>query len=384
MVHLSIPEAQKIALLSQGLCSPAPRRGVISSTLESVEQLGYVQIDTISVVQRAHHHVLWSRNAQYQPAHLEQLVANKDLFEYWSHAASYLPMKNFRYTLPRKHTFKSGQQKHWYKKDQALMNSVLDKIKNEGPLMAKDFESKVLKRTGWESKPTKQALELLYMQGDLMIVERRNFHKVYDLTERVLPENVDTSVPTDQEYGKFLILNYLKAHGIGTLLEMSYLLKGSKALIQQSLIELLESKQIELVSVAEQKFYTTPHSLDLLNKRLYRNRAHLLSPFDNVLIQRKRIAQLFSFDYQLECYVPAAKRKFGYFCLPILWAGQLVGRADCRVDKPSSTLQISHLFIEKALKHSDTFNEALSKELNAFAQFNHCQRFHIVKRSVLI
>ncbi|ANO34500.1 hypothetical protein BCT86_01990 [Vibrio breoganii] len=383
MIHLSQSEAQKLALLSQGLCSATPKGVVATNVLGSIQQIGYVQIDTISVVQRAHHHVLWNRNAKYQPTHLDQLVASKALFEYWSHAASYLPMKNFRYTLPRKHTFRSGQQKHWYKKDEALMRSVLDKIKAEGPLMAKDFESKVLKRTGWESKPTKQALELLYMQGDLMIAERRNFHKVYDLTERVLPDDLDTTMPTETEYGEFLVLNYLKAHGIGTLSEMSYLLKGSKALIQQSLNELLESKQIEQVSVANQQFYTTTSSLELLNKRLARNRVHLLSPFDNVLIQRKRISQLFDFDYQLECYVPAAKRKFGYFCLPIAWDGKLIGRADCRVEKSTSTLQVTNLYIEKAFTHRDGFDGALAKELHAFATFNQCTSYQILSCSTL-
>ncbi|GEA51507.1 hypothetical protein VIN01S_23110 [Vibrio inusitatus NBRC 102082] len=378
MIQLSKPEAQKIALLSQGLCSPELKGVVAQRALSSIHQLGYVQIDTISVVQRAHHHVLWSRNHTYQPSYLDQLVANKDIFEYWSHAASYLPMKNFRYTLPRKHTFKSGQQKHWYKKDEALMSSVLNKIKHEGPLMAKDFESEVLKRTGWESKPTKQTLELLYMQGDLMITERRNFHKVYDLTERVLPDNADTTMPTTKEYGEFLALNYLKAHGIGTPSEMGYLLKSSKALIQQSLNELIESNKVEQVSVEKQTFYTTSGSLELLNKRLSRNRVHLLSPFDNAVIQRKRISQLFDFDYQLECYVPAAKRQFGYFCLPIIWSGELVGRADCRVEKSTSTLQVLNLFIEKALTDTDSFEEALTKELNAFAKFNRCTNYQII------
>ena len=109
--------------------------------------------------------------------HLEQLVRDKLAFEYWSHAASYLPMDDYRFSLPRKLAIRSGVQNHWFKKDPKLMASVLERIASDGPLMAKDFESKLAKRTGWESKPTKQALEMLYMQGDLMITERRNFHK---------------------------------------------------------------------------------------------------------------------------------------------------------------------------------------------------------------
>ncbi|GEM77796.1 hypothetical protein VSU01S_00410 [Vibrio superstes NBRC 103154] len=247
--------------------------------------------------------------------------------------------------------------------------------------MAKDFDSQVLKRTGWESKPTKQALELLYMQGDLMITERRSFHKVYDLTENVLPDGIDTTIPSQDEYGRFLVLNYLTAHGIGSLTEMTYLLKGTKPLVQQALNELLELNKIEEFKVGSQQWFAVSDATQLLNSKLSRQKAHILSPFDNVLIQRKRISQLFDYHYQLECYVPANKRKYGYFCLPIVWDGQLIARADCRVDKPTKTLHVTHLYIEKTLKNDSAFEEDLAKELASFAKFNQCAGFKILKRS---
>jgi uncharacterized protein YcaQ len=382
MQSLSIADARKLALLSQGL-PPKPQKGsAYANTLAAFERLGYVQIDTISVVQRAHHHVLWSRNPGYRAEHLDKLVAEKKVFEYWSHAASYLPMRDYRFSLVRKNAIKTGEQNHWFKRDHKLMDGVYRRIADEGPLMAKDFESESRKINGWGSKLTKQALETLYMQGDLMISERRNFHKVYDLTERVVPQGIDTSLPSEQEYGRFLVLNYLRAHGLGARSEMSYLLKEVKAHVDKALKDLQASGDIELVSVAGESYYASVDSLDLLNNRLSRKQAKILSPFDNLLIQRKRARALFGFDYLLECYVPAAKRRYGYFCLPVLWDGRLVARADCKAERKARVLEVINLFIEPGLKQQDAFMVALQSELQSFAAFNQCDDVVLQKISV--
>ncbi|WP_038173366.1 winged helix-turn-helix domain-containing protein [Vibrio pacinii] len=381
MESLSLAQAQKLALLSQGLPSSEKKGGAYDKTLKVLEQLGYVQIDTISVVQRAHHHTLWSRNLSYQPHHLEQLVANKKVFEYWSHAAAYLPIKHYRYTLPRKAAIKSGEQRHWYCKDRQLMQNVLRRIEEEGPLMAKDFESKANKTDGWNTKPSKRALENLYMQGDLMIAERRGFQKVYDLTSRVLPLETNTSMPTAQEYGRFLVMSYLNAHGFGSLAEMVYQLKDVRDIVKQALHDLEAMQKITKVKIGSGEYYVCIKALELVNKRLNRKRAKILSPFDNLLIQRKRASGIFNFDYLIECYVPKQKRQFGYFCLPILWNGQLVARADCKVDKNHSRLDVLHLFTEANLKDKDTFLTALEQELQAFAIFNQCHCFTIHNHS---
>ncbi|KJY81814.1 hypothetical protein TW81_15785 [Vibrio galatheae] len=381
MKSLSLAQAQKLALLAQGLPASSSKGSAYAKTLTAFEQLGYVQIDTISVVQRAHHHTLWSRNPSYQPKHLDQLVANGEVFEYWAHAAAYLPMSSFRYSLPRKAAIKSGQQRHWYCKDRALMSRILKRIECEGPLMAKDFESKTHKTDGWNTKPTKQALENLYMQGDLMISERRGFHKVYDLTERVLPSTIDVSMPSAQEHARFLVMSYLKAHSFGRLAEMTYQLKDVKQGVQQAINELIESGEIAQVIIGSEQYVVDSNALQLLDKRLNRKQAKILSPFDNLLIQRKRTSAVFNFDYLIECYVPQAKRQFGYFCLPILWDGKLVARADCKVDKSNSILNVLHLFTESSLKDKSNFMSALEQELQAFAQFNQCERFAILKTS---
>ncbi|MGX9416640.1 winged helix-turn-helix domain-containing protein [Vibrio sp. RC27] len=380
MESLSLAQARKVTLLSQGLHAQQLTGTPYQRTVKAMTALGYVQIDTISVVQRAHHHTLWNRNPDYQTDHLDKMVKEKQVYEYWSHAASYLAMKDFRFSLPRKLALKSGQQQHWFRKDLKLMASVLERIKDEGPLMAKDFASDVTKKTGWETKPSKQALETLYMQGDLMITERKNFHKVYDITERVLPDHVDTTQPTPEEHAKFLVQRYLAEHGIGQLNEMVYLLKGVKAHVKTALNEMGEQGLIEQVEVNGEFYFTSANSLALLNKQLKRKQVNILSPFDNLVIQRAKTKRLFNFDYLLECYTPAVKRKFGYFCLPILWDGTLVGMIDCKTHKARSHLEVINIFIDPLLKNIDEFRAEFDLELVKFAAFNQVEtvsNYHI-------
>ncbi len=371
---LSSDQARKLVLHSQQLPSP-PRKGTaLSATQTALEQLGYIQIDTISVVDRAHHHTLWNRNPRYQNSHIDQLLADKSAFEYWSHAAAYLPMRDFRYSLPRKQAIKSGEQSHWFSRDEKLMGFVSDRIQAEGPLMAKDFEHSGQKTGEWQSKPAKKALENLFMQGDLMISRRQNFHKVYDLTERVLPEGIDATVPTEKEHARFMIRRFMEANGLAQAQDFSYLIKGVKPAILGSLEEMSENGELIRIQVGELKYFALPESLVLLNKPLARSKLKILSPFDNLLIQRQRMRDLFAFDYQIECYVTASKRKFGYFSLPILWDGRFVARMDCKAERKTKTLQIRSLHLESSLRNIDGFRLALSATLEDFMQFNACEK----------
>jgi len=373
----SFDQARKLVLLSQQI-PPVKHKGTaIDASFSAIEHLGYIQIDTISVVQRAHHHTLWTRNPKYQASHLDQLLAEKKVFEYWSHAAAYLPMRDFRFSLIRKHAIASGAQNHWYEKDEKLMKAIIKRIEFEGPLMAKDFENTDKKSRDWSSKPAKRALENLFMQGDLMIPYRNKFHKVYDLTERVIQNDIDVSMPREEEYIRFLIVRYLEANGLGLASEMAYLLTNTKPIVERHLKEMHLSGELLQMKVGEVNYYTLPSALDLLNKPLSRSKLKILSPFDNLLIQRKRMQAIFDFDYQIECYVPEAKRKFGYFSLPILWDGKLVARMDCKADRKISVLHVNHLALEPNLKKLDAFSEALSKELKAFMSFNDCNQIKI-------
>jgi len=374
---LSIQQVRKLVLLSQRL-PPAKQAGSAqAATLSAIEHLGYIQIDTISAVQRAHHHTLWNRNSRYRNSHIHQLIADKQVFEYWSHAAAYLPMRDYRFSLHRKQAIANGDQNHWYERDEQLMNSVLRRIANEGPLMAKDFEGTGKKSGEWASKPAKRALENLFMQGELMVPCRVNFHKVYDLTERVLPKDTDTTLPDPEEYARFLITRYLQANGLGQVAEIAYLLKKTKPLVSAALKGLVSNKEVLQIRAGENSYFALPASLDLLNKPLARSKLKILSPFDNLLIQRKRMKALFGFDYVIECYLPEAKRQYGYLSMPILWDGKLVARIDFKAERTKSLLHICHVALEPWLVKTDAFALAFYKELVSFMQFNNCSNFQL-------
>jgi len=377
-ITISKEEARRLVVQSQQLFAKPSHNNALGTTLSAIEHLGYIQIDTISVVQRAHHHTLWNRNSDYNLLHIEELVAQKKVFEYWSHAAAFLPMKDFRYYQYRKQAFHMGHEKHWFKKDIQLMDNILKRIADEGPLMAKDFQHSQ-KVNEWGSKPAKQALENLYMQGDLMVAERKNFHKVYDLAERVLPKGINTAIPTQQEYIRFLITNYLRANAMGTASEVAYLLKKTKTLVAVELKEMLYNQEIVEVQVDNERYYVLPQLLNGNENEEVSNAVKILSPFDNLLIQRKRMKSLFDFDYQIECYTTEAKRKYGYFSLPILWKNQFVGRMDCKADHKTGILHINHLAFENHFSLSDAFTFAFDKTLKDFCRFNKCSSAHLHK-----
>jgi uncharacterized protein YcaQ len=378
---LSSQEARKLILLSQRVPPSKQTGSAIAATLSAVEHLGYIQIDTISVVQRAHHHTLWNRNPRYKATHLNQLTKDGEVFEYWSHAAAYLPMRDYRYSLLRKQAIASGAQRHWYKPDKKLMKLVLKRITTEGPLMAKDFEHSGKKVGDWQTKPAKRALETLFMQGDLMVPYRVNFHKVYELTERVMPRGTDTSLPTREEYARFLITRYLQANGLGQSAEMAYLLKDTKPIVSTTLSEMVLTGELLQFNIGGDSYYALSTSMDLLSKSLARSKLKILSPFDNLIIQRKSIQALFDFDYQIECYVSEAKRQYGYFCLPILWQGKLVARMDCKAERKESILHIKHLILEPGLTNIEEFLLALHKEFMPFMKFNECNNICVHKTS---
>lgn len=210
-----------------------------------------------------------------------------------------------------------------------------------------------------------------------MIPCRQNFHKVYDLAERVLPKGIDTSMPTDEEYARFLITRYLQSNGLGQASEMAYLLKDTKPLVNATLKDMFANDELLTFRVGDNSYFALPDSMELLNKPLSKSKLKILSPFDNLLIQRKRMQAIFNYDYQIECYVPEAKRQYGYFSLPILWDGKLVARMDCKADRKTSVLHIRHIVLEEDLKKTEAFAQALSKELEAFMQFNSCTHIEL-------
>jgi len=346
--ELTPDQARKLVLISQGIHRPRDFGQGIAASQQVLEHLGYIQIDTISVVERAHHHTFWNRVLAYHPDHIDTLVREKKAFEYWSHAAAFLPMKDFRYSLPRKYAIASGDQKYWHNKDTKLAKFILDRISQEGPLRAKDFEHQPRSTASgwWDWKPAKQALERLFMEGELMVVRRQGFQKVYDLTERALPEGVNTLRPDQQEHTRHLIRRYLMANGLGRTNEIAYLLKGYKPKITKTCASMLEERELHEVIVNGDSYFALTGFEHLLKRPLSRKRVCIFSPFDNLLIQRARLRELFGYDYQLECYKPKLKREYGYFVLPILKGREFVARMDAKNDRVNNVLTLKRLHLE--------------------------------------
>ena len=375
-------QVKALALQSQGLLQPAFGKGK-KGVLAAIGHLGYVQIDTLAVVARAHHHTLWSRLPDYNEKFLQELLEkDKSIFEYWSHAASYLPMSDYRFSLPRKKTYAGGQS-HWFAQDKKLKKYVLDRIKAEGALQSKDFE---YKRTGpgnwYEWKPAKRALEQLFMEGQLMVARRQGFQKVYDLAENVLPSNIDTTLPSEKEYAEYLIRKAVQANGIVEEKEIAYIRKGLKESVNKALKKML--KDGELVEVFVEGLDGIPFVTDIKQLRSVEKipdhkHVQLLSPFDNAVIQRKRVQRIFDFDYQVECYVPEPKRKFGYFCLPVLYGDSFVARFDPKADRATKILYIKAMFFEKGFVPDEAFNLLFAEKLKDFAAFNGCTKIVIDK-----
>lgn len=366
---ISNADARKLVLLSQGLHQANPFGTGLQASLAVINRLSYVQIDTISVIERAHHHSVWNRQSDYTKEHIDSLMAQKDIFEYWSHAAAYLPMADYRFSLPRKHAIASGE-KHWHQKDNKLSAAILQRINQEGPLQAKDFEQQHAgaKSGWWDWKPAKKALEQLFMEGELMVLKRQGFQKIYELSERVIPTSVDVSCPTEQEFHYHLITRFLQAQGLGNAAEIAYLRKGLKSKISHYCEQLVEDKTLLKLDCKGQSYYALTESSHLLKQGVNLRQVRFLSPFDNVLIQRKRLKQIFNFDYQIECYVPEAKRQYGYFSLPILWGSTFVGRMDAKIERRLGVLQIQHLHLETT--DIDALLPDLLASLQTFLGFN--------------
>ena len=372
--------ARRLALRSQ-LLAPMPKlpKGV-EGTARTIEHLGYIQVDTISVVERAHHHTLWTRRADYKSSHLHQLQAiDRRVFEYWAHAASYVPIADYRYYLPRMERFRTPHGKWETGRLRAYgkhLEPVLERIRIDGPLSSKDFDSPTHKAM-WHRKPTTAALEKLHLTGELMISERRGFARVYDLTERVLPSDIDTTMPTSQELGEFFVRRALQAYGVANEQDIVHHIGGAtRDVIQSAIRNMLEAG--ELVAVAIESVSKPIHFMfsSLLTSeaglRAPARRVSLLSPFDNLIILRNRLKRLFDFEYTLECYVPAPKRIHGYFVLPILYGEEFVGRLDAKAERVSGRLVLRRLQIEKPPAEFDSFLDHLATRLRSFAEFNGC------------
>ncbi len=371
---MKLNQLQKITLASQGLLGTAPFGKGKTAVLNAVQQLGYLQIDTLSVVERAHHHTLWTRIPDYKTTYLDDLVKEQKIFEYWFHAASYLPVEDYRFALPQMLAVRRNEAHH-YNATPQVMQYIMDTIRAEGPKKARDFENESKKAGSWWNwKPAKIALERLFLQGDLMISARNGMEKTYDLTERVLPDHTDLTMPSPMEFAEYLVKTYLRAYGFTTLRQITHLKTGS--IIRKNVSEVLHSmlEQGTIQKIELENFPTVFVQQDLMEKTIRANSSQIkiLSPFDNLVIHRDRVQQFFGFDYRIECYIPKDKRQYGYFCLPVLFGDKFLGRVDCKAHRKERQLEIIQLHIENENCMPELWVAPLVDCLKHFAMFNAC------------
>ena len=379
-MKLSKRDARKIFLKQQGLLKKDTFGRGTNATLEAIKRLSYIQIDTISVVSRAQDHVLQSRITKFEPCMLNKLMLQRSIYEYWSHAAAYLPFNNFRYSLPLMHGFRGSKTT-----DRNLANNVLARIRDEGPLRSKDFESpKGFRSGGWSKwKPTKKVLQHLFLAGELMVSHRQRFQKVFDLPENIIPSDVDTSEPNLREWSTFIVRSMADALGLASEYDLAYAKGTVRRLakieigepIREAIKTSCEEGELIEISVDGRPYYCRPSMLELLPVRAPKNKIKLLSPFDNLIINRRRTLELFDFDYQIECYLPAQKRRDGYFSLPILYGDALIGRVDSKAHRKAEELEVKCIILD--VKPDDKLVNALRSGLRDFANKLKCPKIKI-------
>ena len=363
-------------MAAQGLVRDAPFGRGISGARKAITHIGYVQIDTISVVERAHHHVLRSRVPNFQPKMLDKMLRERSIFEYWSHAAAFLPMQDYRFSICHRDELLERGKKWMKPSNDKTVREVLKRVEAEGPLRSRDLEDPRETRSGWwDWKPAKKALEQLFFEGALMVTERDGFQKAYDLAERVLPEGIDTSRPSFEEYAQHLLDQQIECHGLATRKGVTYMRRNKR--LKEAVKQLIDGRiadgtLVEVKVPDGQVYLTKPSALETPAPRT-KPVVKILSPFDNIVIQRERLSSLFAFDYLIECYVPEPKRQYGYFTLPIVYQSDFVGRMDCKAHRKDNLLEIKSLHLE-AGKDSDDLAPAFAAALPSFITFQGCDK----------
>ena len=347
---LTKAEARHIWLRAQRLDAPAPFGDGPGATEAAVEHLGYVQIDTINVIERSHHHILWTRIPNYRRADLRQAQSvDKSVFEYWTHALSYVPAKDLRFFLPAMKRHRREGHKWLSSVSPADLRKVMRLIRRDGALTIRDIDDDVLvdKQHPWASrKPSKRALQLAFYQGLLTISERNGMLKTYELTARHfgwdVPPNKPPKPASAREIHAYLLDRALRAQGIVSLDSICHLDAPSKAAVRR----LIESRMragalapVALEGAGKQEHWAAPETLETAGDRAS-ELVHILSPFDPLMIQRKRTELFFGYGHRFEAYVPKAKRLFGYFALPVLVDDDIVAAIDLKTDRKAGELLV--------------------------------------------
>jgi uncharacterized protein YcaQ len=354
-----------MALHTQFLTTP--NEASPASTPDTIVKLatafGYVQIDTLNVVNRAHYVTLWARLGSYKLDDFDRLIytaGQRRLYEGWGHAASIIPLEHYRYhrwRTDQKYSYNPG-----FRGNRELVSQTLARIRSEGGLRVGDFEYDGPQRGVWyDWKPPKMALEALFAWGDLMAADRVNFQRVYDVKERVLPEWVDTTPLPDEEARRFCLEQAAKALGVFDLRHLTLyaymrarpVRAEVKTLAQDGTLVEIQGESMKGVK----KWMVHRDNLPLLQRaadgELSARRTTFLAPFDSLFWAHNRDQTLWGFKQLLECYKPAEERVYGYFSFPILHKERLVGRFDPKLDRKSGVLHLNALYLEPGIEPDD-------------------------------
>lgn len=376
---------------AQGLLDDPTRRATVRSLEDLIHRMGFVQIDTINVVERAHHLTLGSRMDGYRPALLAELLEHKrTLFEHWTHDASAIPTQWFAHWRHRFERYRTRIRTNaWWrerigKNPDALIKQVRQRIEKEGPLLSRDFEpqsngEKPAENGWWGWKPQKAALEHLWRTGEIAVARRVGFQKVYDLTERVMPAQHLREASDTQSHVEWACRSALERLGTATPSEIAAFWNAidlaaartwcaaahRASEIVQVIVESADGSKPRAAYALHDVFERIKR---LRNQESATDRLRILSPFDPVLRDRKRVMRLFAFDYTFEAFVPAPKRRYGYYVLPIMQGDRLIGRLDPKFHRERGVLEIKGLWWEPHIRPTKARKRLLSDALLRLAQ----------------
>ncbi len=391
-IHLSLEQARNLQLVAMGLLQAPEKTATKQDVLAAVRAMRVLQIDTISVVARSPYLVLFSRLGQYDPHWLDELLAEGKLFEYWAHAACFLPMDDYRLYRVRQLAFEQyGFHRTATRLDQDAVAhlNLLDHARLTGEVRATDFEHDGgRKGTGWwDWKPDKLRLETLFIAGELMVSRREKFHRIYEVRQRVLPKRFldDAALPTRERAHREFTTLAVKAMGIAQRRWIDDYFWRAQKKPRVDVNPLLDSGCLIRVHVEgwKEAAYVHRDHRPLLKTAsgggLVATHSTLLSPFDPLVWDRVRALTLFNFDYRIECYTPEAKRKYGYFTLPVLVRGKLVGRLDAKAHRIDGVFEVRALHLETGVNANHTLAEDIAGAIVRCANWHRTPEVRIIK-----
>ena len=383
---LSIADARRMALAAQGFDTARPKTKATQRHVDAlISRLGVIQIDSVNVLVRSQELPLFARLGNHDRNAIPRATQQQKLFEYWGHEAAHLPVDLhplFRWKMDAART---GRVTHWgltsfYEENKAFVKRTLKHVEKHGPTTSRELSTRTEKKgTWWDWDEAKVALEYLFLTGELMSRGRgTDFARIYDTPERVLPQQIfDAPTPSEHDARKQLLIRSTIAQGVATASDLADYYRQKLATVKPLIDELLEEGELRAVEVEGWMEKAFVHRKAKLPKELHATA--LLSPFDSLVWCRPRNERLFNFHYRIEIYTPKEKRKFGYYVLPFMLNGEMVGRVDMKADRASGVLLAQSVHTEKGVKRS-SINEALTAELEAMATWLGLDRVQIGRR----